>query len=203
MPVSLAFARRPVAFLGEVLLAAVAALGGRRRYRVQDALRVLADTSARAVGIVCLVNFLVGAILAFVGAVQLLKFGAGIFVADLVAISVAREMAAIITAVVIAGRTGAAFAAELATMQTNEEVDALEVLGLPLDATRTDLRGRDYYWMSFRGEKQEHAEGTDLRAIEAGRISVTPLHIDLTHAPSIHDLKGVLGGAPPKSVVAV
>ncbi|HSX91396.1 MAG TPA: ABC transporter permease [Hydrogenophaga sp.] len=128
---SLAFARRPLTFLGEVLLSAGAALGGRRRYRAQDAARVLADTSARAVGIVCLVNFLVGAILAFVGAVQLLKFGAGIFVADLVAISVAREMAAIITAVVIAGRTGAAFAAELATMQTNEEVDALEVLGLP------------------------------------------------------------------------
>ena len=68
--------------------------------------------------------------LAFVGAVQLVKFGAGIYVADLVAIAVSREMAAIITAVVMAGRTGAAFAAELATMQTNEEVDALEVLGL-------------------------------------------------------------------------
>ena len=67
---------------------------------------------------------------------------------------------------------------------------------------RTDLRGRDYYWMSFRGEKQEHAEGTDLRAIEAGRISVTPLHIDLTHMASVHDLKKVLGGAPPKTVKA-
>lgn len=122
---------RPVAYLGGVLLSAVAALGGRGRYRRQDAMRVLADTSARAVGIVCVVNFLVGAILAFVGAVQLEKFGAGIFVADLVGIAVAREMAAIITAVVIAGRTGAAFAAEIATMQTNEEVDALEVLGLP------------------------------------------------------------------------
>jgi phospholipid/cholesterol/gamma-HCH transport system permease protein len=76
------------------------------------------------------VNLLVGAILAFVGAVQLRKFGAGLFVADLVGIAVAREMAAIITAVVMAGRTGAAFAAELATMQANEEIDALDVLGL-------------------------------------------------------------------------
>jgi 5'-nucleotidase len=67
---------------------------------------------------------------------------------------------------------------------------------------RTDLRGRDYYWMSFRGSKQDHAEGTDLRAVDEGKISVTPLHIDLTHAPSIHDLKGVLGGAPPKRVTA-
>jgi len=128
---SLSIAKQPVAFLGGVLLSAVAAIGGQWRFRGKDLARVLADTSARAVLIVCVVNFLVGAILAFVGAVQLAKFGAGIFVADLVGIAVAREMAAIIAAVVIAGRTGAAFAAELATMQANEEIDALEVLGLP------------------------------------------------------------------------
>jgi phospholipid/cholesterol/gamma-HCH transport system permease protein len=122
---------RPLDFLGAVLLSGSAALRGRWHFRVKDLLRILADCSARAVAIVLVVNSLVGAILAFVGAVQLAKFGAGIFVADLVGIAVAREMAAIITAVVIAGRTGAAFAAELATMQANEEVDALEVLGLP------------------------------------------------------------------------
>ncbi|MBU1347750.1 MAG: 5'/3'-nucleotidase SurE [Alphaproteobacteria bacterium] len=65
---------------------------------------------------------------------------------------------------------------------------------------RTDLRGRDYYWMSFRGSKQDHAPGTDLRAMDDGKISVTPLHIDLTHRPSVHDLKGLLGGAPPKGL---
>jgi phospholipid/cholesterol/gamma-HCH transport system permease protein len=119
-----------VRFLGEVLLSAGAAMRGHWTFRREDLGRVLADCSARAVAIVLVVNLLVGAILAFVGAVQLAKFGAGIFVADLVAIAVAREMAAIITAVVIAGRTGAAFAAEIATMQANEEVDALEVLGL-------------------------------------------------------------------------
>ena len=63
---------------------------------------------------------------------------------------------------------------------------------------RTDLRGRDYYWMAFRGAPQEHAEGTDLRAMDEGRSSVTPLHIDLTHMRSVNDLKKVLGGAPPK-----
>ncbi|MNE99657.1 5'-nucleotidase SurE [compost metagenome] len=67
---------------------------------------------------------------------------------------------------------------------------------------RTDLRGRDYYWMAFRGAPQEHAEGTDLRAMDEGRISVTPLHIDLTHMSSVNDLKKVLGGAPPKGPVA-
>jgi len=121
---------RPIAFLGEVIISTASALRGRWQFRAKDFSRVMADCSARAVPIVSVVNVLVGAILAFVGAVQLAKFGAGIFVADLVGIAVAREMAAIITAVVIAGRTGAAFAAELATMQTNEEVDALEVLGL-------------------------------------------------------------------------
>ncbi|MDO1558254.1 5'/3'-nucleotidase SurE [Brevundimonas sp. 2R-24] len=63
---------------------------------------------------------------------------------------------------------------------------------------RTDLRGRDYYWMAFRGKPQEHAPGTDLRAVADGKISVTPLHIDLTHLPTVSTLKRVLGGAPPK-----
>ena len=121
---------RPIAFLGQVLISAGLAFTGRWQFRLKDLNRITADCSGRAVPIVTVVNVLVGAILAFVGAVQLVKFGAGIYVADLVGIAVAREMAAIITAVVMAGRTGAAFAAELATMQSNEEVDALEVLGL-------------------------------------------------------------------------
>jgi len=63
---------------------------------------------------------------------------------------------------------------------------------------RTDLRGRDYFWMGFRQGEQSPADGTDLRAIAEGRISVTPLHIDLTHHETVHDLKSVLGGVPPK-----
>lgn len=120
----------PVAFLGRVLLAAAAVPAGRARMSRRELGRASADSSARALPIVSVVNLLVGAILAFVGAVQLVKFGAGIYVADLVGIAVAREMAAVITAVVMCGRTGAAFAAELATMQTSEEIDAYEVLGL-------------------------------------------------------------------------
>lgn len=67
---------------------------------------------------------------------------------------------------------------------------------------RTDLRGRDYYWMGFTAKASQPAEGTDLRAVYEGRISVTPLHIDLTHNETVHALKGVLGGAPPKKVGA-
>jgi 5'-nucleotidase len=64
---------------------------------------------------------------------------------------------------------------------------------------RVDLRNREYYWMGFRQERSIPADGTDLKAIYEGRISVTPLHIDLTHAETVFRLKGVLGGAPPKA----
>ena len=63
---------------------------------------------------------------------------------------------------------------------------------------RTDLRGRDYYWMGFRGAQGQPPAGTDLAAVYAGRISVTPLHIDMSHMETVHDLKGVVGGAIPK-----
>ena len=63
---------------------------------------------------------------------------------------------------------------------------------------RTDLRGRDYYWIGFRPERSKPQEGTDLCALYEGRISVTPLHIDLTHRASVHNLKAVLGGPPPR-----
>ena len=64
---------------------------------------------------------------------------------------------------------------------------------------RTDLRGRDYYWLGYRNLPSKPADGTDLRAIYDGRISVTPLHIDLTHMETVHELRAVLGGAPPKA----
>ncbi len=64
---------------------------------------------------------------------------------------------------------------------------------------RTDLRGGAYYWLGFHGKRSDPPQGSDLRAIYEGRISVTPLHVDLTHAETIHALKGVLGGAPPRA----
>ncbi|MDP3632112.1 5'/3'-nucleotidase SurE [Phenylobacterium sp.] len=64
---------------------------------------------------------------------------------------------------------------------------------------RTDLRNREYYWMGFRQELSSPAAGTDLKAIYDGKISVTPLHIDLTHLETVYRLKGVLGGVPPKA----
>ena len=90
----------------------------------------LQQCGAQALGIVTLISFLVGLILAFIGAVQLRKFGAQIYVADLVGLAVTREMGAIMTGVILAGRTGAAFAAQLGTMQVNEEIDALLTMGI-------------------------------------------------------------------------
>jgi len=118
------------ALVGEVILAAGQLLRGQAKMDRGDVIDVAQASGAGALPVVTLVNLLVGAILAFVGAVQLQKFGAGMFVADLVSIATVREMAAVITAVVLSGRTGAAFAARLATMQGNEEIDALKVMGV-------------------------------------------------------------------------
>lgn len=122
-----------VALIGETVLRSLAALLGRRVWtRGVDVLQSMREAGAGALGIVAIVNALVGGILAFVGAVQLRRFGAEIFVADLVGIAMVREMAVMMTAIVLAGRTGGAYAAQLATMQGNEEIDALKALGIPV-----------------------------------------------------------------------
>jgi phospholipid/cholesterol/gamma-HCH transport system permease protein len=118
-----------LAFIGAALLAFGNILRGRPGFRRSDFLQVVQEVGAQALPIVSLVSFLVGAILAFLGAVQLQQFGAQIFVADLVAIGMARDMAAMMVGIILAGRTGAAFAAQLGTMQVNEEIDALTTMG--------------------------------------------------------------------------
>jgi phospholipid/cholesterol/gamma-HCH transport system permease protein len=116
--------------LGQAVLLLPRFVAGRARVRGSELLEVLAESSSRALLIVGVVNVLMGAILAFVGAVQLKPFGAGIYVANLVGVASARELTPILTAIVLAGRTGASFAARIATMQGNEEVDALTTLGV-------------------------------------------------------------------------
>jgi phospholipid/cholesterol/gamma-HCH transport system permease protein len=119
-----------LAFLGEGMLALGALLRGRARLRLTDLFAVIQECGPRALGIVSLISFLIGLILGFVGAVQLQQFGAAIFVANLVAIAMTREIGSIMTAIVMAGRTGAAFAAQLGTMNTNQEIDALSTMGI-------------------------------------------------------------------------
>ena len=92
------------------------------------------EAGAESLPIVSLISFLIGMIFAFVGVRQLEQFGAGIYVADLVAVAMVREMAPIMTAIIMAGRTGAAYAAGLGTMKVNEEIDALSSMGVnPID----------------------------------------------------------------------
>ena len=123
-----------LSFLGEVTLAFGKFFRGKARYRKIDLMEVIQECGPDAVGIVALISFLVGVILAFMGAVQLSQFGASIYVADLVGIGMVRDMAAMMTAIIMSGRTGAAFAAKLGTMKVTQEIDALTTMGVsPLE----------------------------------------------------------------------
>ncbi|MBQ0958799.1 ABC transporter permease [Ideonella sp. 4Y11] len=117
-------------FVGETLMALGRLLRGRTAMRGQDLLHQLWATGPASLPIVSLVSALVGLIIAYLGAAQLQRFGAQIYMADLVTIGEVREVAALMTAVILAGRVGAAFAAQLGSMQANEEIDALRTLGL-------------------------------------------------------------------------
>jgi phospholipid/cholesterol/gamma-HCH transport system permease protein len=122
--------REVIDFIGEVTLAFFKMLRGRADFRRLDLITTIQETGAQALPIVTLISLLVGMILAFVAAIQLKMFGAQIYVADVVGIGMVRVMGAIMTGIIMSGRTGAAFAAQLGTMQVNEEIDALETLGL-------------------------------------------------------------------------
>ncbi len=119
---------------GRTTLAGYRSLFRKGGLRSSDLLSDLFNAGPSALLIVGVVNFLVGAILAFVGAVQLQKFAAGIYVASLVGIATVREMAAVMTAIIMAGRTGGAYAARISTMQGNEEIDALKVFGISVSS---------------------------------------------------------------------
>ncbi len=123
-----------VSFIGLVVIATGRLVVGRARYRRSDLFVLLQQAGAEALPIVTLISFLVGLILAFVGAVQLQQFGAAIYVADLVGIAMVRDMGAMMTAIVMAGRTGASYAAQLGSMKVTQETDALTTMGIsPLE----------------------------------------------------------------------
>ncbi|MCO5976200.1 MlaE family ABC transporter permease [Ideonella oryzae] len=123
--------RVTLGFIGELIQALLRSLRGRSAMRAEDLMLQLHATGPASLPIVSLVSFLVGLIVAYMGAAQLQRLGAQIYIADLVTIGVVREIAALMTGIILAGRVGAAFAAQLGSMQANEEIDALASLGLP------------------------------------------------------------------------
>jgi phospholipid/cholesterol/gamma-HCH transport system permease protein len=117
-------------FIGELLVSLWSFIKGRARVPIRDIWNIIDECGPGALPIVTLISTLVGVILAFIGAQQLRQFGAQIFVANLVSVAMLREMGAVMAGVIMAGRTGAAFAAQLGTMQVNEEIDALKTFGI-------------------------------------------------------------------------
>ena len=117
-------------FIGAVTLGYGRALGRVKRLRFASIVRHVYETGFTAVPIVALIAFLIAVIVAYIGAQQLRKFGGEIFVVDLVTVSVLRELGVLLTAIIVAGRSGSAFAAEIGAMKLNEEVDALRAIGM-------------------------------------------------------------------------
>lgn len=122
--------KKAINFIKEAFVSVFNFLTGKAVFRSEDFWFIFADCSYKAVGIISLVSFLVGLILAFVGAMQLKTFGAGIYVSSMVALGMTRIMAAIMVGIIMAGRTGSSYAATIGTMQVNEEIDALKTLGI-------------------------------------------------------------------------
>ena len=116
-------------FVGNVAISVCKIFRSKAKFRKLDLVNTIQNVGIDALPIVGLISFLVGLILSFISIVQLEKFGAGIYVADLVAIAMTREMGCIMTAVIMAGRTGAAFASTIGSMNANDEVDALKTMG--------------------------------------------------------------------------
>jgi phospholipid/cholesterol/gamma-HCH transport system permease protein len=125
-----ASATEMLGFFGEQVIALGNLIRGRAQFRWSDAWLTMQECGPQALGIVALINFLVGLIIAFVGAVGLQQFGASIYVADMVAIGTTRELGCIMTGIILCGRTGAAFAAQLGTMKVNEEINAFKTFGI-------------------------------------------------------------------------
>jgi phospholipid/cholesterol/gamma-HCH transport system permease protein len=123
-------ARIALEFYGRVIMTGLSALAHPKRLRLASIARHVYETGVQAIPIVALIAFLITLVIAYIGAQQLKRFGAEIFTVDLVTVGVLREMGVLLTAIIVAGRSGSAFAAELGVMQLNDEVDALKSIGM-------------------------------------------------------------------------
>ncbi len=118
-----------ICFIGEIFITLAVNFSSPRRFRIHSVIRHIDETGLRALPIVCLLAILISMVVSYQASTQLEKYGANIFVVDLTVISLLREMGVLITAVMVAGRSGSAFAAEIGVMKLREEVDALKTMG--------------------------------------------------------------------------
>lgn len=188
-----------VAFIGELIVATLGALRHPTRLHWRDTLRVAERSFVDSLPIVMLLGFLIGLIMSFQAAIPMRQFGVELFVADLIALSMFRELGALITAVILAGRTGSAFAAEIGTMKVNEEINALQTLGL--DPLRFLVVGRVLAGIVM-------TPILTLFAILAGMIGglVVMLSLGFTFTTYVNEVQYILGladlvGGLAKSVV--
>jgi len=123
-------ARDAVGFFGRIATTLARSARSARHLRVPSVARHIYETGIQAIPIVSLIAFLISVIVAYLGAQQLQQFGAEIYTVDLVAIAVLREMGVLLTAIIVAGRSGSAFAAEIGVMRLNDEIDALQSMGV-------------------------------------------------------------------------
>lgn len=123
-------ARESLGFLGRIYVVVGAALRQPRRFRLASIARHVYETGIQAIPIVSLIAFLISVIVAYIGAQQLRQYGGEVFVVDLVTLAVLRELGVLLTAIIVAGRSGSAFAAEIGVMRLNDEVDALRAIGM-------------------------------------------------------------------------
>ncbi|MDD4914196.1 MAG: ABC transporter permease [Methylococcales bacterium] len=123
-------AKKMLTFVGELAISMVSVLSGKQRFRHRDLWLCIQECGPSALPIVSLVSLLVGLILAFVGALELSLFGAQIYISNLVSLGMTREMGGLMTAIIMSGRTGAAYAAQLGAMHVNDEIDALKTMNL-------------------------------------------------------------------------
>ena len=127
-------AYRLVSFFGAIMWTAARTAFDPRRWRIASVIHHIENVGLNAVPIVALMSFLIGVVLAYQGSTQLTRFGAEIFTVDLLGVSVLRELGILMTAIIVAGRSGSAFTAQIGTMKVNQEVDAMRVIGLdPLE----------------------------------------------------------------------
>jgi phospholipid/cholesterol/gamma-HCH transport system permease protein len=192
-----------LAFFGEISIALGRFLRGKARFRGVDMATAIQDCGVRAFGIVSLISFLVGVILAFMGAVQLEQFGAAIYVADLVGVGMVRDMGAMMTAIIMAGRTGAAFAAQLGTMKVTQEIDALTTMGIsPIEFLVLPRVIALFLMMPLLCIYADFVGVLGGAAVGAGMLNIT-MKAFLNEAMHALTLGGVIGGVVKATVYGV